>query len=119
MIRPQKTFRAIEAGDGDDGRWAVQAPALARAAEGRVSEEGRSPEGAAGARELFERHLPELVPALDRLAGQLDPPWGDTLRTFAAPRPFFSSRTRTGAAGALVRNYDFRPDECEGSLVSS
>ncbi|WP_411143605.1 C45 family autoproteolytic acyltransferase/hydolase [Streptomyces sp. x-80] len=119
MIRQQKTFRAIEVGDGGDGRWAVQAPALARAAEGWVSEEGRSPEGAAGARELFERHLPELVPVLDRLAGQLDSPWGDTLLTFAALRPFFSSCTQTGAAGALVRNYDFRPDECEGTLVSS
>lgn len=118
-VRLTKTFRAIEIGDGSDGRWAAHArPALADAEEW-LTEEGRTAEGAARARELFETHLPELVPVLDRLAGQLPSPRAGTLLTLAAIRPFFSACTQTGAAGTLLRNYDFAPEHCEAVIVSS
>ncbi|MGP2440610.1 C45 family autoproteolytic acyltransferase/hydolase [Streptomyces sp. JW3] len=113
------TFRAIEIGDGSDGRWAARTGPTVAGAEDWLTEEGRTPEGAARARELFETHLPELVPALDRLAGQLPTPRAGTLLTLAAVRPFFSACTQTGAAGTLLRNYDFAPDHCEAVIVSS
>ncbi|MGW1671294.1 hypothetical protein [Streptomyces sp. NPDC002324] len=84
-----------------------------------MTEEGRTSEGANRARKLFETHMPELVPVLDRLAGQLDRPEGETFLTLAALRPFFSGCTQIGGGGTLVRNYDFSPDECEGTIVSS
>jgi predicted choloylglycine hydrolase len=115
----RKTFRAIEIGDGGDGRWADHTRALWPAVDRWLAEEGRTPEGAARARNLFETHLPELVPVLDRLAGQLDRPEGEAMLTHAALRPFFSGCTQTGGNGTLLRNYDFNPDECEGTIVSS
>jgi predicted choloylglycine hydrolase len=119
MRRRQKTFRAIEVGDGSDGRWATHAQALWPLAEGWMTEESRTSQGADRARKLFEEHLPELVPVLDRLAGQLDRPEGETFLTLAALRPFFSGCTQIGGDGTLLRNYDFSPDECEGTIVSS
>jgi len=119
MSLHKKTFRAIEIGDGGDGRWAAHAQSLWPVAEGWMSEEARTPEGATRARELFEAHLPELVPVLERLTGQLDRPGGETFLTLAAMRPFFSNCTQIGGNGTLLRNYDFDPDECEGTIVSS
>ncbi|MEV0276463.1 C45 family peptidase [Streptomyces sp. NPDC050610] len=119
MPQQHKTFRAIEVGDGGDGRWAAHAQELWPVAEGWLSEEGRTAAGAARARRLFETHLPELAPVLDRLAGELDRPGGETYLTHAALRPFFSGCTQTGAPGALLRNYDFAPAQCEGTIVSS
>ncbi|MFI0537240.1 hypothetical protein ACH3XX_45485 [Streptomyces scabiei] len=84
-----------------------------------MTEESRTLEGADRARKLFEAHMPELVPVLDRLAGQLDRPEGETFLTLAALRPFFSGCTQIGGSGTLLRNYDFSPDECEGTIVSS
>jgi predicted choloylglycine hydrolase len=119
MSHHVKTFHAVEIGDGSDGTWAGHVrPALA-AAEDWLTEEGRTPEGAARAQRLFETHMPELVPALDRLAGQLDWPPARTFLTLAAVRPFFSGCTQIGAEGTLLRNYDFAPDACEGTIVSS
>lgn len=63
--------------------------------------------------------MPELVPALDRLAGQLPSPEAGTLLTMAAVRPFFSGCTQTGRDGTLLRNYDYAPEHCEGTIVSS
>ncbi|MEU0298339.1 C45 family peptidase [Streptomyces sp. NPDC006175] len=119
MSQQQKIFRAIEVGDGSDGRWAAHTRALWPLAEGWMTEESRTPEGADRARKLFEAHMPELVPLLDRLAGQLDRPEGETFLTLAALRPFFSGCTQIGGSGTLLRNYDFNPDECEGTVVSS
>ncbi len=119
MGKLQKIFRAIEIGDGSDGRWAAHTQALWPAADGWMTEESRTPEGAAQARKMFEAHMPELVPVLDRLAGQLDRPGGETFLTLATLRPFFSGCTQIGNNGTLLRNYDFNPDECEGTIVSS
>src|SRR3954453_8664120 len=74
-VRQQhKTFQAIEVGDGGDGRWAAYARALWQEMQGLLTEEGRTPQGADRVRALFHAHMPELVPVLDRLAGQLDRP---------------------------------------------
>lgn len=119
MSQQRMTFSAIRVGDGGDGQWAAHAQALWPVAQGWLTEEGRSPQGADRARRLFESHMPELVPVLDRLGRQLDRPAGETLLTHAALRPFFSGCTQIGGAGTLLRNYDFNPDECEGAIVSS
>lgn len=113
------TFRAMDVGDGGDGRWAAHARARWPAAEGWISAQSRTPQGAIRARQLFEAHMPQLVPVLDRLAGQLDKPGGDTFLTLANLRPFFSGCTQIGADGTLLRNYDFSPHECEGAIVLS
>lgn len=114
-----KTFRAMDVGDGGDGRWAAHAQAMWPVAERWLTEETRSPQGAVRARRLFEAHMPELVPVLDRLAGQLDRPDGAAFLTLANLRPFFSSCTQIGVGGTLLRNYDFSPDECEGTIALS
>ncbi|MFF6783356.1 C45 family autoproteolytic acyltransferase/hydolase [Streptomyces sp. NPDC012510] len=119
MSQQRMTFRAIDVGDGGDGQWAAHTQALWPVTEGWMSEEGRTPEGAARARKLFETHMPELVPVLDRLARQLDRPGGETFLTLATLRPFFAGCTQIGSDGTLLRNYDFSPDECEGTIVSS
>ncbi|MBZ3905834.1 C45 family autoproteolytic acyltransferase/hydolase [Streptomyces griseiscabiei] len=119
MSPQQMTFRAMDVGDGADGRWAAHTQELWPLAESWTSDEGRTPEGAARARNLFEEHMPELVPVLDRLARQLDRPGGDTFLTLAVLRPFFSGCTQIGGPGSLLRNYDFSPDECEGTIVAS
>jgi predicted choloylglycine hydrolase len=119
MRQQHKTFRAIEVGDGSDGRWAAHARALWQDMEGLLTAEGRTPEGADRVRALFRAHMPELVPVLDRLAGQLDRPEGEAFLTHAALRPFSPACTQIGWNGTLLRNYDFPPDECEGTIVSS
>ncbi|MFJ6122860.1 C45 family autoproteolytic acyltransferase/hydolase [Streptomyces sp. NPDC092129] len=63
--------------------------------------------------------MPELVPVLDRLAGQLDRPEAEAFLTHAALRPFSPSCTQIGQNGTLLRNYDLPPDQCEGTIVSS
>ncbi|WP_129839903.1 C45 family peptidase [Streptomyces sp. RFCAC02] len=119
MRQQHKTFRAFEVGDGGDGRWAAYARALWPEMEGLLTEEGRTPEGADRVRTLFRAHMPELVPVLDRLAGQLDRPGAEALLTHAALRPFSPACTQIGRDGTLLRNYDFPPDQCEGNIVSS
>ena len=115
----QKTFRAIDVGDGSNGRWAAHLRTLFPQAEDWLTDDGRTAEGALRARKLFEEHMPELVPLLDRLAEQVDRPAAETFLTMAALRPFFSGCTQTGGNGRLVRNYDFSPDECEATIVRS
>ncbi|MFH9728739.1 C45 family autoproteolytic acyltransferase/hydolase [Streptomyces sp. NPDC017260] len=114
-----KTFHAIEIGDGGDGQWAERVRPAMVSAENWLTEEGQTPEGAARARRLFEEYMPELVPALDRLADQLTSPEARTLLTMAAVRPFFSGCTQIGRKGTLLRNYDFAPEHCEGTIVFS
>ncbi|MFD5874845.1 C45 family autoproteolytic acyltransferase/hydolase [Streptomyces sp. NPDC060322] len=119
MTGRQKAFRALDIRDGTDGRWASHTQALWPHAGDWFSEEARTPEAAKKARALFETHMPELVPVIDRLAGELDRPDGATFLTHAALRPFFSGCTQIGGDGTLLRNYDFSPDACEGTIVSS
>lgn len=119
MRHQHKTFRAIEVGDGRDGRWATHARGLWPDMEDLLTAEGRTPEGARRVRELFRTHMPELVPVLHRLAGQLDSPQADVLLTHAALRPFSPACTQIGGICTLLRNYDFPPDQCEGTIVSS
>ncbi|MCQ4212431.1 C45 family autoproteolytic acyltransferase/hydolase [Streptomyces longispororuber] len=119
MTTLRKTFRALDIGDGSDGRWAEQVGPLWPQALSWLTEEGRTPEGAERARKLFATHLPELLPTLDRLAGQADRPGAGTLLTLAAIRPFFAGCTQLGVPGTLVRNYDFEPDAVEGAIVRS
>jgi len=87
--------------------------------EGLLTGEGRTPQGADRVRVLFRAHMPELVPVLDRLAGQLDRPEAEVFLTHAALRPFSQGCTQIGRNGTLLRNYDLRPDQCEGTIVSS
>ncbi|MFF2254064.1 C45 family autoproteolytic acyltransferase/hydolase [Streptomyces sp. NPDC058142] len=119
MRQQDKAFRAIEVGDGGDGRWAAYARALWQEMEGLLTVEGRTPQGAHRVRALFRAHMPELVPVLDRLAGQLDRPQADVFLTHAALRPFSQACTQIGQNGTLLRNYDLPPDQCEGTIVSS
>lgn len=119
MSQQQKTFRAIEFGDGSDGRWATHTQSLWPLAERWMTKESRTPEGAYRARKLFEAHMPELVPVLGRPAHQLDRPEGETFLTLAALRPFFSGCTQIADNGTLLRNYDFDPADCEGTIASS
>ena len=60
MSQVRKTFRAIDVGDGSDGRWAAHLRTLSPQAEGWLTDDGRTAEGALRARELFEEHMPEL-----------------------------------------------------------
>ena len=115
----QKTFRAIDVGDGSDGRWAAHLRTLFPQAEGWLTDDGRTAEGALRARKLFAEHLPELVPLLDRLAEQVDRPGAGAFLTMTALKPFFSGCTQAGGNGRLLRNYDFPPDECEATIVRS
>jgi predicted choloylglycine hydrolase len=115
----EKTFRAIEVGDGGDGRWAAHARTLWQEMEGLLTEEGRTPRGARRVRALFRAHMPELVPVLTRLAGQLDRPEAEAFLTHAALRPFSPACTQIGRNGTLLRNYDMPPEQCEGTIVSS
>jgi hypothetical protein len=89
-----KTFRSIEVGDGGDGRWAAYTRGLWQEMEGLLTGEGRTPQGADRVRALFRRHMPELVPVLGRLAGQLDRPEAEAFLTHAALRPFTQSCTQ-------------------------
>ncbi|WP_030661380.1 C45 family autoproteolytic acyltransferase/hydolase [Streptomyces rimosus] len=119
MRQQHKTFQAIDVGDGSDGRWAAHARALWQDMEGLLTTEGRTPAGADRVRALFRAHMPELDPVLDRLAGQLDRPEAEVFLTHAALRPFSPACTQIGRNGTLLRNYDFPPDQCEGTIVSS
>jgi predicted choloylglycine hydrolase len=120
MSQQRLEFRALRVGDGTDGRWAAEGEAALRQAESFLADEARTPEGAARARRLFEEHMPELVPVLDRLAAQLpDPALAATALTHVGMRPFYAACTATGVAGVLLRNYDFPPDECDRAIVSS
>jgi hypothetical protein len=100
----QKTFRAIDVGDGSDGRWAAHLRTLFPQAEGWLTDDGRTAEGALRARRLFEEYMPELVPLLDRLAEQVDRPVAETFLTMAALKPFFSGCTQIGSNGRLLRD---------------
>lgn len=120
LERVVKTFKAVDAGDGLDGRWAARVREVAKESDPAVwlLEEARTPEGAARAKALFARHMPELVPVLERLAEQArEIPYGEALLTHAAIKPFFSGCTQTARPGRLLRNYDFPPDACEGTIT--
>ncbi|WP_230208122.1 carcinine hydrolase/isopenicillin-N N-acyltransferase family protein [Microlunatus sp. Gsoil 973] len=60
--------------------------------------------------------MPGLAPIL---TDQPDGPGAQTFLTHAALRPFSPACTQIGSNGTLVRNYDFPPDQCEGTIVST
>ena len=101
----RKTFHAMDIGDGSGGRCAGALRDQWPRAEAALTDEARTPAGAALARQRFEQHMPELVPALDRLAAQLDRPGGETFLTLAALRPFFAGCTQIGRASCRERVY--------------
>jgi predicted choloylglycine hydrolase len=109
----------MDIGDGSDGLLADMLRDQWPRAEAALTAEARTPAGAALARQQFEQHMPELVPALDRLAAQLDRPNAGTFLTLAAIRPFFAGCTQIGGAGTLLRNYDFNPHEVSGVIACS
>lgn len=115
----RKTFEAVDVGDGSDGRWASLIKKRWTRAVRALAPEAFTLEGAAAARRMFCTHMPELVPALDRLAAQVAEPYGGTFLTLAALRPVFTGCTQTGGNGILLRNYDFHPGEVEGLIVRS
>jgi predicted choloylglycine hydrolase len=119
MARRRMPFRTIDVGDGSDGRWAAHTGPRWQTMTGWLTEEARTPAGAARGRALFERHMPELVPVLDRLAGQVEGPYADALLTMTGLRPFFAGCSQVGGPNSLLRNYDFDPDDCEGTVVAS
>jgi predicted choloylglycine hydrolase len=63
--------------------------------------------------------MPELVGVRERLAAELDRPDGDSFLTFANMRTSFAGCTQIGGAGRLLRNDDFAPGRCEGTIVRS
>lgn len=113
------TFRAVDVGDGRDGRWLKSAEPVWPIIAGQTEPTAFDPAGEAAARDLFAAHMPELVPVLDGLAAQLDRPGAAGVLTQTALKPFFSGCSMAGAQGALVRNYDFDPEQCERSVVAS
>jgi predicted choloylglycine hydrolase len=119
MVGMNLTFRAVDVGDGRGGAWLAEAEPVWPAIVAETEPAALEPAGEAPARELFARHMPELVPVLDRLAAQLDRPGAAAVLTHTALRPFFSGCSMAATGGALVRNYDFHPDGCERTVVSS
>lgn len=113
------TFTALEVGDGTDGRWAAAAHRGWPQAATWVPEEDRTEQGARAAERTFAAHMPELLPVLHRLTGQLDRPGGRTALSHAAVRPFFSGCTQAAVGGVLLRNYDFHPAQCDRTVVAS
>ena len=63
----RKTFQAMNIGDGSNGGVAGALQDQWPRAEAALTDQARTPAGAALARQRFEQHMPELVPALDRL----------------------------------------------------
>lgn len=61
----------------------------------------------------------ELVPALDKLAGQLQLPHAGAFLTLAGLRPFFAGCSQVGGGGILLRNYDFDPNGVDGVISRS
>lgn len=113
------TFRAVDVGDGRDGRWLEAAERVWPNIAAETEPSAFEPAGEAAARELFAAHMPELVPVLDGLAAELDRPGAAGVLTQAALKPFFSGCSMASAPGALVRNYDFNPEHCERTVVAS
>ncbi|MEE1671535.1 carcinine hydrolase/isopenicillin-N N-acyltransferase family protein [Streptomyces sp. WAC07094] len=87
--------------------------------EGLLTAKGRTLQGADRVQALFHAHTPELVPVLNRLAGQLHRPEADVLLTHAALRPFSPACTQNGQNDTLLRNYDLPPHRREQTIVSS
>jgi hypothetical protein len=81
--------------------------------------EAVTPETDAAARVRLATSMPELVPVLERLAATLDRAGALTVLSHTGVKPFVSGCSPAAAAGALVRNYDFRPDECDRTAVAS
>ncbi|WP_243639380.1 C45 family autoproteolytic acyltransferase/hydolase [Streptacidiphilus pinicola] len=79
----------------------------------------RTWQGEHAAREVFAAHMPELVPALDRLSAVAPEPGAIALLTQVGLRPWFSSCTQAVVDGVLLRNYDLDPARCDRTIVRS
>jgi predicted choloylglycine hydrolase len=112
-------FTAVDVGDGTGGGWLARARAMWPAVAGQLRDECRTPAGEAAALDLFRGHMPELVPVLERLAGLLDRPGAAAALTHTGYKSPFTGCSQAAVAGALVRNYDFHPDKCDRTIVSS
>ncbi|GAA3137063.1 C45 family autoproteolytic acyltransferase/hydolase [Streptosporangium carneum] len=112
------TFHAVDVGDGGQA-WAARARADWRRVFGLVAPESLTDEGAAAALATFRRHMPELVPVLERLADSLDHPYGAAVLTHTIFKPIFTGCSQTVIDGALVRNYDLHPDESPEAIHRS
>ncbi|GII94846.1 C45 family autoproteolytic acyltransferase/hydolase [Sinosporangium siamense] len=112
------TFQAVDVADGGE-RWASAAQAAWPHMTPLIPEASRTPQAEREALDLFGRHMPELEPVLHRLATLLDREGGAALLTHTAFKPFFSSCSQTSVAGALLRNYDFHPDQFDPTVALS
>ncbi|RBM08957.1 C45 family autoproteolytic acyltransferase/hydolase [Streptomyces sp. PT12] len=115
-------FHAVEVGDGSDGRWSGrlygELPALI---DRWATDEARTPEGAAAAREQFGAYMPELLPALDMFADQggHQPGLVPLLAMIGLKSPFASCTQIGGVGGTLLRNYDWGLQDTEHLILSS
>jgi predicted choloylglycine hydrolase len=124
VVELDSTFRAIDGGTSIDDRlpelFATGWPAY-RSWFLREGEAARA-SYAVGAYKL-RQHMPELVPAYERLVEAVG--GGDLEARFLShwsPPPLFaacSMATWTQSANVLVRNYDYPPLLCDTTMVSS
>ncbi len=63
--------------------------------------------------------MPELAPALDRLAEAVDRPGAATLLSHLTLKSPFAGCTQTSVEGILLRNYDFEARYCDRVIVRS
>lgn len=111
-------FEAVDYGKPGSTVWAERAHSLwPSTVQSWADESIRSPEVQSEALRQFAEYLPELVPVLDGLTEVMDEPGAAAFLTQATFKPFFVSCSQTGAAGALVRNYDFDPALCERTIA--
>jgi predicted choloylglycine hydrolase len=118
-LRQTLTFSSLDAGEPGSAAWTELALASWPKTKKLATESSWSEEGESAAVALFAEHMPELVPVLDKLAGALDQPGGRGFLTHTTLKPFFAACSQAGVGGALVRNYDFDPDDCERLMVAS
>ncbi|WP_052849605.1 C45 family peptidase [Streptomyces avicenniae] len=124
-MQAEMTLRAVDLGDGTDGRWTGEAaaslPGARQVIERWVPEPSRvtDDEGAAAVRAALARHMPELPPLLDRLTSPLDHEAAMALWTTSGEFPATAGCTVRTVRGALLRNYDWALDASDRAIVRS
>jgi predicted choloylglycine hydrolase len=111
-------FEAVDYGKPGSAVWAERARRLwPDSVRAWADESTWLPDRQADALKRFAEHLPELMPVLEALAGELDDPGAAAFLTQLTFKPFFVSCSQSSVAGALVRNYDFDPAMCERTIA--